>query len=270
MSALDRVFSRARDERRAALVLYLTASDPDWDTSRRLVVAALRAGADVVELGIPWSDPSADGVAIQAAMARARRAGGCLSATLKLCRSVRDEVPDAGIVLFGYANPIAVRGAEAFATDAAEAGADGVLCVDWPPEEAVALTAALRGRGLDWISLMAPTTTPERIKVIGSQASGFVYYVSLTGTTGRALGDLKEPRLRVAEIRALTAGRLPVVVGFGIATPEEAVRVAEFADGVVVGSAAVRVVADAVAQGRNPVPALTTFVSALRGALGRA
>jgi tryptophan synthase alpha chain len=260
-------FARARAERRKALVIYLTGCDPDFETSRRLVLAAARAGADVVELGVPWSDPSADGPVIQRAMRRAVSAGGGLSAALELTRAIRAENPDVALVLFGYANPILVRGPDEFAAAAHAAGADGVLCVDWPPEEAGELTTALRARGLDFISLIAPTSTAPRIRAIGAEASGFIYYVSLTGITGRTLSDTEGPRKQVAEIRSLTGDRLPIVVGFGISTPDQARSVAAFADGVVVGSAAVKIVEDAAAARQDPVPALEAFVASLRAAV---
>lgn len=266
---LAEAFARARAEQRKALVIYLTGGDPDLETSRRLLLGAARAGADVLELGVPWSDPSADGPAIQAAMRRALGAGGGMKTSLELCRAVRAADPRVPIVLFGYANPIFVRGPEAFAGAAHDAGADAVLCVDWPPEEAGELTAALQARGLAFVPLIAPTSTPARVRAIGAAGGGFLYYVSLTGITGRALADLEGPRRHVAEIRALTGDRLPIVVGFGISTPEQARAVAGFADGVVVGSAAVRVVEEARAAGRDPVPDLEAFVASLRDALGQ-
>jgi len=264
---LAATFARARAEKRKALVIYLTASDPDLETSRRLLVAAARAGADILELGVPWSDPSADGPAIQQAMRRALAAGGGLRSSLQLCKSVRAEIPETPIVLFGYANPIFVRGPQAFAGAAREAGADAVLCVDWPPDEASELTSALRSQSIDFIPLLAPTSTPQRIRAIGAEASGFLYYVSFTGITGRSITDLEAPKKHVAEIRELTGNRLPIVVGFGITNPEQAKSVAEFADGVVIGSAAVKIIEKAKAEGRDPVPAMEEFVSSLRAAL---
>jgi tryptophan synthase alpha chain len=264
---LAAAFARARAEHRKALVLYLTGSFPDFETSQRLLLAAARAGADIIELGVPWSDPSADGPAIQAAMRRALAAGGGLRASLALCRAVRDADPQVALVLFGYANPIFVRGPQAFASAAAEAGADAVLCVDWPPDEAADLTAALRAQHVDYIPLLAPTSTPQRVRTVSAEAGGFLYYVSLTGTTGRALADLEGPRRHVAEIRALTGNRLPIAVGFGISTPAQAHAVADFADAVVVGTAAVRLIEEATAAGRDPVPPLEAFVASLRAAL---
>jgi tryptophan synthase alpha chain len=265
---LQAAFARARAAKRKALVIYLTGNDPDYETSRRLLIAAARAGADVLELGVPFSDPSADGPVIQLASRRALQAGGGMKASLQLCRAVRQECPDTPIVLFGYANPIFVRGPEAFAAAAHDAGADAILCVDWPPDEATELTSALRTHHIDFIPLLAPTSTPRRIQAIAAEASGFIYYVSLTGITGRALSDLEGPRRHVAEIRALTGDRLPIAVGFGISTPDQARAVGQFADAVVVGSAAVKIVEKAAAEKRDPVPELEAFVASLKAALG--
>ena len=267
-SRIAGAFAKARAQGRKALVIYLTACDPDFETSRRLLLAAARAGADVLELGVPWSDPSADGPAIQAAMRRALAAGGGMRAALDLCRIVRADNPDVPVVLFGYANPIFVRGTATFAAQAKQAGADGVLCVDWPADEDPELAQALAGHGLDLVPLIAPTSTPERVKAAAAVAGGFLYYVSLTGITGSQLPNLDEASARVRQVRDLSGGRLPVAVGFGIATPADVRAVAGFADGVVVGSAAVRVIERAVAAGRDPVPALEAFVGELRAALG--
>jgi tryptophan synthase alpha chain len=267
VSRLSDCFARAREKKRAALVIYLTAQDPDDETSRRLMIAAAEAGADIIEVGIPWSDPSADGKAIQAAIHRAIANGGGMSKGLATCRALRQAHPDVGIVLFGYANPIIVMGPDAFAKAAREAGADGVLCVDYPADEDAELTTALSKNGLDFVPLLAPTSTPARIDVAARAASGFVYYVSMTGITGTHLADMEEPRTKVAAIKARTGGKLPVVVGFGIRTPGAARSIASFADGVVVGSAAVEIVEKAVAAKRDPVPDLTAFVRSLRDAL---
>ena len=271
MSRLAAIFARARAEKRAALVIYLTAHDPDGETSQRLMLAAAEAGADIIEVGVPWSDPSADGKVIQAAVHRALAKGGGLGRSLEICRALRAANPNVGLVLFGYANPIVVMGQERFAARAKEAGADGVLCVDYPPGEDGELTGALGRQGLDYVPLLAPTSTPGRIDNALAVARGFVYYVSLTGITGTALADLDEPRRQVAAVKArATGGAVPVAVGFGIRTPGAARAVATFADGVVVGSAAVEVVQQAVAAGRDPVPELGAFVRSLRAALGPA
>jgi tryptophan synthase alpha chain len=264
---IDRVFARARAENRKVLVVYLTALDPDFDTSRRLMLAAIGAGADIIEIGIPWSDPSADGPAIQAAMLRALAAGGGLSRALDLCRAVRAENADVGLVLFGYANPVMVTGPGNFARRARDSGADAVLCVDWPPDEGPELLSALAAAGLGYIPLLAPTSTALRIRIAGAAADGFLYYVSMTGITGVKVTDLEDPRRAVAEIRSATGDRQPIVVGFGITTPADARIVASFADGVAVGSAAVRLVERAAAAGRDPVPELANFVRALADAI---
>jgi tryptophan synthase alpha chain len=267
VSRLGDCFARARAQNRKALVIYLSAGDPNLETSRRLMVAAAEAGADIIEVGIPWSDPSADGPVIQAASHRALAAGGGPRRSLEIAAALRAERPDAGIVLFGYANPILVMGPEVFALKARDAGADGVLCVDYPADEDRDLTTALTRQGLDFVPLLAPTSTPARVAVAAAAATGFIYYVSLTGITGTKLADLDQPRQHVAEIKRATGGRLPVVVGFGIRTPAAARAVAAFADGVVVGSAAVEIVHKAAAAGRDPVPDLVAFVRSLRDAM---
>jgi len=267
VNRLEKIFARCRAEHRKALVVYLTAVDPDFDTSRRLVLAAAAAGADVIEVGVPWSDPSADGLAIQAAMQRALAAGGGLGRAMALCRAVRAENPDVGLVLFGYANPIVVTGPDEFARQAHQAGVDAVLCVDWPPDEAPELLAALAKHDVGFIPLLAPTSTPPRAMLAGQTANGFIYYVSMTGITGVKLADLESPRQQIAAIRAATGDRQPIVVGFGITNAADARAIGAFADGVVVGSAAVRIVEKAVADKTDPAPALATFVKGLAEAL---
>jgi tryptophan synthase alpha chain len=262
-------FARARAEKRAALIVYLTADDPDGATSLRLMRAAADAGADVIEIGIPWSDPSADGKAIQAAMHRALGRGGGLKRALTLCSELRAACPDVGLVLFGYANPILVMGPDVFALKARDAGADGVLCVDYPPDEDRALLTALGREGLDFIPLLAPTSTDARVDLALKAAGSFVYYVSMTGITGTALGDLEGPRAKVAAIRERGGGKVPVAVGFGIRTPAAARAVGSFADAVVVGSAAVEIIDRAAAEKRDPVPEMSAFVRSLRDAVGR-
>jgi tryptophan synthase alpha chain len=261
-------FARARAEKRAALIVYLTADDPDGATSLRLMRAAAEAGADIIEIGVPWSDPSADGKAIQAAMHRALGRGGGLRRALGLCSELRAACPDVGLVLFGYANPILVMGADVFALKARDAGADGVLCVDYPPDEDRALPSALAREGLDFVPLLAPTSTDARIDIALAAAGSFVYYASMTGITGTALADLDGPRAKVSAIRERGGGKIPVAVGFGIRTPGAARAVASFADAVVVGSAAVEIVERAATEKRDPVPEMGAFVRSLREAVG--
>jgi tryptophan synthase alpha chain len=260
-------FARARAEKRAALIIYLTADDPDGETSLRLMKAAIEAGADILEIGVPWSDPSADGKAIQGAMHRALAHGGGLRRSLLLCRQLRDAYPQVGLVLFGYANPIVVMGPDVFALKARDAGADGVLCVDYPPDADGALGTALAREGLDYVPLLAPTSTEARIDAAIAAAGSFVYYISLAGITGAALANLDAPRTQVDAIRARSAGRVSVAVGFGIKTPAAARAVGAFADAVVVGTAAVQIVEKAAAAGRDPVPEMTAFVRGLRDAV---
>jgi tryptophan synthase alpha chain len=200
-------------------------------------------------------------------MHRALAAGGGLRRSLDLCRALRDAQPDVGIVLFGYANPVMVMGAEVFALKARDAGADAVLCVDYPADEDAELTTALARQGLDFVPLLAPTSNPARVAIAAAAAGGFIYYVSLTGITGTKLANLDQPRIQVAEIQRATGGKIPVVVGFGIRTPSAARAVATFADGVVVGSAAVEIIEKAAAARRDPVPDLAAFVRSLRDAL---
>jgi tryptophan synthase alpha chain len=222
------------------LVIYLTCGDPSVDATVELVLAAARAGASVIELGVPFSEPSADGPAIRSAMERALRRGTTLADAFAVVRRVRAAGCDVFMILFGYYNPIFVHGVERFANDAGDADVDGVLVVDLPAEEADELRAPLAARGVALIPLVAPTSTPERIARAAAHTPPFLYYVSMTGVTGGPLADLDAVAARVAEVRA-AAGR-PIAVGFGIATPEDARKVGSFADGVVVGTAVVRAI----------------------------
>lgn len=232
-----------RDEGRAALVVYLTAGDPSPAATVDLLVALASAGADVIELGVPFSDPSADGVVIQAAMQRALAAGAGLEPALEAVREFRRRGHDTPIVLFGYYNPIFVRGVERFAKDAAEAGVDAVLTVDLPMEELEELSAPLAAVGIGVVPLVAPTSTPERIARVADFDPAFVYYVSMTGVTGSAFTGAVGGADRIASLRE--ACKAPVAVGFGIKTGADAAQVAAYADGVVVGSALVRRIAEA-------------------------
>jgi tryptophan synthase alpha chain len=254
-------FERAAAERRAALVAYLTFSDPDPETSIGVVEAACRAGADVIELGVPFSDPSADGPSIQRAMERALAAGGSLPGALDAVADLRRRGVTTPVVLFGYYNPIFVMGPQAFAARAAAAGVDAVLTVDLPIDELAELATPLAAHGVAVIPLVAPTSTPARIARLGPLAAPFVYYISLTGVTGSRAAAPVEPA-RLDAIRA--AASAPGAVGFGIRTPADAARFAAIADGVVVGSALVEQVAAGPAEG---APAR---VAALVGELARA
>ena len=242
MSAIAQAFARCRAEKRAAFVPFLTAGDPNLEVTEDLLVALAGAGADVIELGVPFSDPLADGPVIQASSARALAGGVALPQILELVARYRNRLR-APIVLFTYFNPVHAYGVARFAEQAAASGVDGVLCVDLPPEEAEGeYLEALRREGLDAIFLLAPTSTKQRSARVAKVGSGFVYYVSRTGTTGERASLPSELPDEVAALRKKL--KLPVVVGFGVSTPEQASAVARFADGVVVGSALVRLVGD--------------------------
>lgn len=264
MTRLRDTMKRLSDEGRAALVIYLTQGDPSPEASVDIVVAAAEAGADVVELGVPFSDPNADGVVIQAAMQRALAAGGGLSSALESVRRIRARGCQVPIVLFGYYNPIFVYGNERFASEAAEAGVDAVLTVDLPIDELDELRLPLREAGIDVVPLIAPTSTPDRLARLEAIEAPFVYYISMTGVTGSNMERASVGAERVDEVRAASGS--PVAVGFGIKTPDDARRVAAYADGVVVGSAVVRRVEQA-ADGAAAANAVAELVRSLRGAL---
>jgi tryptophan synthase alpha chain len=250
-----------RDGRRAALMPYLMGGFPDLETSRRIGLAYADAGADLIELGVPFSDPLADGPAIHAAATAALRAGATVEAVLDVGRSIAERVP---VAVMCYANPILARGIETFAAELVQAGISGLIVPDLPLEEAPDVLAACDAAGVDLIPLVAPTTPDDRLKKIGAKARGFLYTVSLTGTTGERTalaGDLTQTLAR-----AKAATTLPVAVGFGIATPEQAAQAADAgADGVIVGSRLVREAAEA----SDPPEAVRSLVSDLAAALAR-
>jgi tryptophan synthase alpha chain len=256
---LGQAFARCRAQQRAALVGYLTAFDPDRARSLALLRAALRAGVDVLELGVPFSDPTADGPVVQGAMLRARAAGATLRGVLGLAAELRAGT-EAPIVLFSYANPLLQLG-DRLGPSLREAGVDGVLVVDLPAEHADELRAPVVAEGLAWVGLVAPTTPPARLSLAAGAATGFVYAITLRGVTGAAL-DAERTDLP-AQLRAITAHtRLPVVAGFGVREPAQAAALARHADGVVVGSALVQA-----AQAGEA--ALVATITALRAALDR-
>lgn len=242
MSRLRTRFESLRTQGRKALIPYLTAGDPGPEATVPLMHTMVAAGADIIELGVPFSDPMADGPVIQAACERALAHHVNLRRVLGMVQEFRTKDRATPVVLMGYLNPIEAMGYAAFAKAAAEAGVDGVLTVDLPPEEADALLAVLRAHGLDPIFLLAPTSSPERIQKICAAASGFVYYVSLKGVTGSASLDTDAVAEKLVQIRRATD--LPVGVGFGIRDADSAARVAVVADAVVVGSAVMKRVAE--------------------------
>jgi tryptophan synthase alpha chain len=237
---LDSRFSSLAAERRAALVTYIMAGDPDAETSSALLAALPAAGADIVELGMPFSDPIADGPAIQAAGRRALEGGQTLRRTLRMAKEFRAGDSDTPLILMGYFNPIYVYGVEAFLSDAKAAGVDGLIIVDCPPEEDDEICLPARRAGLADVRLAAPTTSEARLPMILENATGFVYFVSITGVTGAAAADAGQVAEGVARLRSKTD--LPVVVGFGVKNAESAKAIAEQADGVAVGTSVVEAI----------------------------
>lgn len=243
MSRIDNCLANLKAEGRKALIPYITAGDPDRDLTVPLMHTMVEAGADIIELGVPFSDPMADGPVIQRASERALKQRVSLRDVIGMVSEFRQKDADTPVVLMGYLNPIEIMGYEVFATAAADAGVDGVLTVDLPPEEADELDSVLRAKQLDPIFLLAPTTDDERIRGICAAASGYVYYVALKGVTGAGNLDIASVSEKLEHIRAQTD--LPVGVGFGIKDAESAARVASVADAVIVGSALVQKVEQA-------------------------
>jgi tryptophan synthase alpha chain len=258
-------FRLAREQGRAALIPFLTAGDPDATATRALVLEMARRGADIVELGIPFSDPLADGATIQRASQRALAAGFSLRRALDLAAEIRRAAP-VPLVFMSYANPVLSFGAAAFAAAAAAAGVDGAIVPDLPPEEAEELTASCDRHGVSTIFLVAPTTAPARIPLICARSRGYIYYVSLRGVTGVRSGLPQDLAAGIARVRAATD--LPVAVGFGIATPEQVADVAREADGVIVGSAIVQAI-EAHRDRPDMVDRVGAFVGTLRAATAR-
>ncbi|USI72183.1 tryptophan synthase subunit alpha [Sphingomonas morindae] len=264
MSRLATTFASLRGEDRAALVAFVTAGDPSPAATPAILDALVAAGADVIELGMPFTDPMADGPAIQQADIRALAAGTRTADILEIVRGFRARHPAVPLVLMGYANPMVARGPAWFAKAVAEAGVDGVICVDVPPEEDSALGPALRAAGVDMVRLATPTTDDRRLPAVLEGASGFLYYVSVAGVTGlqqAAAGSIEEA---VARLKAGTD--LPVAVGFGVRTPEQAAAIARIADGVVVGSAIVEALARAGGHPQAAATLVAHLAAAIRGA----
>jgi tryptophan synthase alpha chain len=239
-SRIYRRFAALKKEGRKALVAFVTAGDPDYATSEKILLGLPGAGADLIELGMPFSDPMADGPAVQASSLRALKAGHNMRKTLELVRTFRAQDPDTPIILFGYYNPVYVYPREAFLDDAKAAGADGLLIVDVPPEADEELCLPAIVRSLNFIRLATPTTDDKRLPTVLANTSGFIYYVSITGVTGTAEPDVVAVHSHIARIKKST--RLPIAVGFGVKTPQQAKAISAGADGVVVGSALVNAV----------------------------
>ena len=239
MGRIEGKFSYLRDKGERALIAYLTAGDPSLEHTKEIILGLDAAGVDVLEIGVPFSDPTADGPIIQAASRRALQNGVTLSDILDMIESLR-KISEIPIVLFGYYNPIFIYGNERFAKRAKEVGVDGILVVDLPPEESAELRRYTDRSGIDFISLIAPTTSTERIEKISRDATGFLYYISITGVTGTVKPRVLDIKRDVERIRKITT--LPLVVGFGISTPQQVGEIAPYVDGVVIGSAFVRLI----------------------------
>jgi tryptophan synthase alpha chain len=262
---IDRRFAALRKEGRAAFVTFVMAGDPDYDSSLAILKALPVAGADVIELGMPFTDPMADGPAVQAAGLRALNGGQDMKRTLSLVRSFRRGDDGTPIVLMGYYNPIYVYGVERFLADAKSAGVDGLILVDLPPEEDEELCLPAIKAGFNFIRLATPTTDDRRLPAVLASTSGFVYYVSITGITGAAAPDTAKVAAAVKRIKRHTA--LPVCVGFGVRSAEQARAIAQGADGVVVGSALAEAVRKSLGADGKATPATVTAVADLVHAL---
>ncbi len=265
MSRISGVFAALRAAGRKAFIPYITAGDPDPETTLAVLDALVENGADIIELGIPFSDPMADGPVIQLACERALARGMTLTGVLEIAQQFRARHADTPLVLMGYLNPLERMGYAKFAERAAAAGVDGVLVVDMPPEEAPDLRRELSERSLDLVFLLAPTTTDERARRIAGQASGYLYYVSLRGVTGAGNLQVDEVAARLDGLRRLTD--LPIGVGFGISDADSARAVAAVSDGVVIGSALVQRIADSVDAGESPAMVIGEFAHGVRAAL---
>jgi len=252
---------RARNEK--ALIVYLTAGDPSLDITKKIILGLERAGVDIIEIGVPFSDPTADGPVIQAASQRALKTGTTLEGVLKMVADIRktSQIP---IVLFGYFNPIFAYGVEKFAQASQKAGVDGVLVVDLPPEEADELRIYSDAAGLDFISLVAPTTGRDRLKTILKSATGFLYYISITGVTGTAAPKIDDIAHDVAKIRKTT--RMPIAVGFGISNAAQAKEIGALADGIVIGSAVVTLI-DENQNSRDLTKVISDYTRTIKEAL---
>jgi len=246
---IDSRFEKLKAEGRPALVTYFMGGDPDFDTSLEVMKALPAAGSDVIELGMPFSDPMADGPAIQAAGLRSLNAGQTLVRTLDLARKFRETDNETPIVMMGYYNPIYIHGVDKFLAEAKEAGVDGLIVVDLPPEMDEELCLPAIKAGINFIRLATPTTDDKRLPAVLRNTSGFVYYVSMTGITGTAIADTSKVNTAVQRIKGHTD--LPICVGFGVKTAEHARAIGANADGVVVGTAIVNVMADAIKAGKS-------------------
>lgn len=261
----DTLFARLADEGRPALVTYIMGGDPDYDTSLSIMKALPEAGADIIELGMPFSDPMADGPAIQMAGQRALKGGQTLAKTIEMAKAFRETDTDTPIVLMGYYNPVYIYGVDRFLADAKAAGIDGLIIVDLPPEMDGELCIPALDAGISFIRLATPTTDDKRLPAVLANTSGFVYYVSMTGITGSAIADTSAVGEAVNRIKSHTP--LPVCVGFGVKTAEQARLIGRDADGVVVGTAIVQAIVNSLDSEGGATPDTVAAVTTLVGGL---
>lgn len=262
MDRLSARFAACRAQGRAALITFITAGDPNVAATPAILDALVAGGADIIELGMPFTDPMADGPAIELANLRSLGSGTRTADIFAIADAFRQRHPDVPLVLMGYANPMLVRGSAWFAEQCSSAGVDGVICVDVPPEEDSEIGPALRSQGVHLIRLATPTTNAARLPTVLSGASGFLYYVSVAGITGKQ--QAAQTNIEIAVKRLKSATDLPVAVGFGVRTPEQAAAIGRIADGVVVGSAIVDIIGS---HGDAAAPFVQAFVADLSGAL---
>ncbi|MDH5637220.1 MAG: tryptophan synthase subunit alpha [Nitrospinota bacterium] len=263
MSRITDTMERLRKERKSALAIFLTGGDPSISASKNLILAAAKAGADIIEIGIPFSDPLADGPVIQRSFLRAIKAGANVSAILKLVESVRKE-SDIPLVFMVASTLVINHGVEKFMKDSAKAGVDGIILPDAPPEEAGEFVPAAHSAGLDTIFLAAPTSTPQRLKTVARLSTGFLYYINVSGVTGDKSASAADVGAQIR--KAKKVAKAPVMAGFGVKTPEQAKALSKVADGVIIGSAAVDIVASAKNKSAA-AGALGSFVGSVRKAM---
>jgi len=262
---IEQTFKELKERNEKALVAYITAGDPSLEKTGEIILGLADAGVDILEVGVPFSDPVADGPVIQAAARRSLQRGTNMTGILDMIESLRD-MTDIPIVLFGYYNPVFTYEPGQFAKRAKGAGIDGILVVDLPPEESAELRKYTDRAGIDFISLVAPTTSAGRVKMISEDATGFLYYVSITGVTGTEKPLASRVREDIASIRRITT--MPVVAGFGISTPKQAAEIAPLADGIVVGSAIVRLIQEN-CQKNNIVTIVSSYAKNIKAAIGQ-